>query len=181
MSNPTRASGTTSEMPPVLGSILPSGIVLPMTPSLGEVVVPAVVGHSLVPVVVPVVVPVGVVAVVVSPAVVVASEVVVPVVPSNSVRTRVPSDMGGAVVASGVVVSVGVPVGPVVESVVSPAVVGQGFEAVLSPVVVSPAVDVGAVVVALVVVALVVVALVVSADVAPVVPLTPDVAPVVTP
>src|SRR5215203_7524388 len=90
MSNPSRASGTTSEMPPVSGSFLPLGIVLPMTPSLGDVVLspavvsPVVVGQGLEAVLSPVVVsPAVVVAamVVVSPAVVVSSVVAPVVVP----------------------------------------------------------------------------------------------------
>src|SRR5215203_1137262 len=36
----TAAAGSTSESPPVSGSFLPLGIVLSMTPSLGEVVPP---------------------------------------------------------------------------------------------------------------------------------------------
>src|SRR5215218_5219111 len=67
----TTAAGTSSDSPPVSGSFLSSGIVSSMTPSLGEVVVPAVVGQGLEAVVSPVVVPEVVVVVVVSPVVVV--------------------------------------------------------------------------------------------------------------
>src|SRR5215212_3539647 len=123
MRNPRRASGTTSEMPPVSGSFLPLGIVLPMTPSLGDVVLsPAVVS--------PVVVGQGLEAVVSAVVAVVVSPVVVPVAVS--------------VVVPGVPVVVPVVVSTVV---VSPVVLGQGLEAVLSSVVVSPAVVVAAMVV----------------------------------
>src|SRR5215212_5898944 len=100
MSNPSRAAGIKSEMPPVSGSILPLGIVLFMRPSLGDVVLsPAVVGQGLeavisavvavvvLPVVVPVVVPAVVPVVVVVPIVVVVPEVV-PVVPSLAATQR---------------------------------------------------------------------------------------------
>src|SRR5215203_4592511 len=88
----TAAAGSSSESPPVSGSFLSSGIVSSMTPSLGEVVVPTVVGQGLEAVVSPVVVPVVVVVVpVVVPVVVVPSPVVVPVV--------VPVEVGQLVVA----------------------------------------------------------------------------------
>src|SRR5215203_4029282 len=81
----TAAAGRSKESPPVSGSFLSSGIVLSMTPSLGEVVVPsaAVVVPVVSPVVVPVVVPVEVPVVgpvVVVPVVVVVVPVVVVVV-----------------------------------------------------------------------------------------------------
>src|SRR5215218_4853543 len=106
----TAAAGSTSESPPVSGSFFLSGIVLSMTPSLGEVVVPSVVVPS---VVVPSVVVAEVLVPLVSPVVVPVVVPVVPVVP--------------------VVVPVGVPV--VVPVVVVPVVV---VPVVVVVVVVSP-------------------------------------------
>src|SRR5215203_2127734 len=80
----TAAAGSTSESPPVSGSFLPLGIVLSMTPSLGEVVpppamvVPAVRFFAVVAPEVVVVAGVVVAPDVVVPAVVVAPEVVAP-------------------------------------------------------------------------------------------------------
>jgi hypothetical protein len=152
MSNPSRAAGTSSEIPPVLGRALPFTIVLPMTPFLGDVVTPAfgdVVAPAVVPVAAPVVVPVvvrqgfeavvvPVVAPVVVPVVVVPSVAVVPdvvvvlvpvvvVVLVPVVPVVVPPVV---VVVLPVVVPVVVPVVIPVVSVV-PVVVGQGFEVVV--------------------------------------------------
>src|SRR5215203_1985949 len=102
-SNATSARAGTSRGPPVSGSFLPSGIVSSITPSLADVVSPAVVvGQPVVDVVVPAVV---------SPAVVV-PVVVVPVV----VAEVVPVVVSPAVVVGQSVADVVVPV------VVSPAV-----------------------------------------------------------
>src|SRR5215208_1372769 len=130
MSNPSRAAGTKSDTPPVLGRALPFTIVLPMTPFLGDVVTPAfgdvvvpAVVFVLAPVVLPVVVGQGFEAVVVPmvvPGVVVTSVAIVPVVEVVLVPVVVP-----------VVVVVLPAVVPVVMPVVVPVVVGQGFEVVV--------------------------------------------------